>query len=152
MGQRMVHFSEYSGRVEEIDLPGGRSIGAWSERRHRRRRVGGAGSKEGGLPTSACALSRWVTGRKRGGGIRGGMEEGVELGGEEHPYGVLPRGLRRGVRRHPACSRNCGGAGQAAATRQGADLYAAITHDEPGLGQTYALREREAAVEIEIRW
>jgi len=40
-------------------------------------------------------------------------------------------GLRRGVHRHCACSRGCGGAGQAAATRQGANLYGCTGGDHP---------------------
>jgi len=90
MGQRMVHFSEYSGRVEEVYLSGGLANGARGERLRRRHRVGGAGGEGGGLPTGASALVGWVSGRDRGRGLHGGVEEGEEVGREEGLHGVLP--------------------------------------------------------------
>jgi len=81
MAQRIVHFSEYSGRVEEIFLPedGSTELGA-NMHLHRRRGMGGAGGEEDGLPTGAAALDGRVSGREQGAGVRGGVEEGTELG------------------------------------------------------------------------
>ena len=97
-----------------------------TERLRRRRRVGGAGGEEGGLPTGASALDGWVSGRERGGGVRGGVEKGKEVGQEEGPHGVtlLPGSVGRGVRGHHARG---SGASQASQARQGSYL-----HGRPG--------------------
>ena len=92
MGQRMVHFSDYSGRV---DTTGGRANGTQRQRLGRRRGVGRTGGETGGLPTGAGALDGRVSGRERGGGVRGGVEERTELGRGGGPHGPLSRGLRR---------------------------------------------------------
>jgi len=122
MGQHMVHFSEYSGRANRTR----------GQRLHRRRRVGGAGGEEGGLPTGASALDGWVSGRERGGGVRGGVEEGEVVGREEGAHGVLPGGLRRRVRGD--CARPGSGSGALQTTQawQGSYLHRCASRDRAG--------------------
>jgi len=106
----MVHFSECSGRVEEIFLPEdgptpvlGANItiadAEWAEQE----------ARGGRTPNRGWCSGRAVSGRERSGGVRGGVEEGAELGREEGLHGILPGGIRRGVRRH--CTRLSGGSG-----------------------------------------
>ena len=102
--------------------------------------------RRGGLPTGASALDGRVSERERGGGVRGDVEEGTELGREEGPHGILSGGIRYGVRRH--CARALAVAAERSKrhklgrVRIFTDAQAAITrmmHNEPGPGQTYAL-------------
>jgi len=91
----MVHFSEYSGRVEEIYLPedGPTELGArtsiadaeWAE-------------QEGGLPAGASALDGWIAGRERGGGICGGVEEDRAGPGGRPIWDTTRRRTTRSVR------------------------------------------------------
>jgi len=82
-----------------------------------------------GLPTGAGAMDGWVVGRERGSWVRGGLEEGKEMGREEGPHGVLPEGIRREVRGHRACFGGGSGAGKASQTRQGPHLYGRLGRD-----------------------
>jgi len=108
VGQRIVHFSEYSGRVEEIYLPedGPTELGArtsiadaeWAEQEAR---------KENSQP----GLVLWEDGSRDGSGAVGCAVAWIrtELGREKGPYGILPGGVRRGVHGHCARSRRSSG-------------------------------------------
>ena len=167
MGQRMVHFSEYSGRVEEIYLPedGPAELGAhtsiadaeWAEQEARKADFQPGlvlwtdGSRdENGAVGYAVA---WRKGRSWAG-------RKTHMGYYKEAYDAECAAIERAleVAAERAKRRRLG------RMRIFTDAQAAITrmtHDEPGPGQTYALqarkaiaalREREAAIEIEIRW
>ena len=78
------------------DIPAvGRTNGTRRQHFHRRRGVGGVGGEESGPPTGAGALDGRVSGQEWSGGVRGGVEEGTELGREKDPHGILSGGIRR---------------------------------------------------------
>jgi len=148
-------------------LTGGRTDGTRGERLNRRRRVGGTGGEEGGLPTG---LVLWTDGSRDENGGTG--------------YAVVWRKRRRWAGRkvhmgyfQEAYDAECAAIARALAVAAGqakrhklgrvrifTDAQAAITrmtHDKPGPGQTYAiqarlaiaiLRKQEPVIEIEIRW
>jgi len=147
MGQRMVHFSEYSGWVEEIYLPedGPTELVAnvtiadaeWAEQEARR-----ADSQPG--------LVLWTDGsRDENGGVvvwrKGRRWAGrkVHMGFFQEAYdaecAAIAHALAEAAER--AKRRKLG------RVRIFTDAQAAIarmTHDEPGPGQTYALQARQA--------
>ena len=77
MGQRMVHFSEYSGRVEEMFLP---EDGSPSPTRNGRSM--GQGER---TPNQGWCSGGRVLGRERGGGVRGRK---AHMGFFQEAYGV----------------------------------------------------------------
>jgi len=125
MGQRMVHFSGCSGRVEDIFLPGdgptkpGANISIadaeWAEQEARR-----ADSQPGQV--------LWTDGSQGDNGVVG-YAVVRKKAREEGPHGILPGGIRRRVRRH--CARLSGGSGaiQAAQTRQSPHLHRCASRD-----------------------
>ena len=94
----MVHFSEYSGRVEDVFLPEDRltEVGASISIVDAER-----AEQEARRANFQPGLVLWVD----GGGVRGGVEEASELGQEEGPYGILQGGTRR---RQNHCARPSG--------------------------------------------
>jgi len=167
MGQRMAHFSEHSGWVEEIILPeeGPTELdakitvaeAAWAEQEAR---------KADGQP----GLTLWTDGsRDENGGVgyavvwrKGRRWAGrkVHMGYYQEAYdaecAAIARALAvaaRQAKRHKLGRVRIFTDAQAAIAR--------MTHDEPGPGQTYAiqarqaiaiLRKQEPAIEIEINW
>ena len=163
----MVHFSDYSGRVEEIVLPeeGPTELdvaitaadAAWAEREAR---------KADGQP----GLTLWTDGlRDENGGTgyavawrKGRTWAGrkVHMGYFQEAYDAECAAIARAlaVASERAKRRKLG------SFRNFTDAQAAIArmmHDEPGPGQTYAiqarqmiadLRRREPAIEIEVNW
>jgi len=156
MGQRLVHCSEHSGRVEEIFLPddGPTELDAnisiadaeWAEEGARR-----AGSQPG--------LVLWTDGSRDDNGAVGtrwrGRRDGAGPGGR--PHGILSGGIRWEVPRHSACLSGGSGAiqaNQARRVRIFADALAAITrmtHGKSGPVQTYALQAKKAIAALRER-
>ena len=143
------------------NLPtGGRTDGTRSAHPHRRRRVGGAGGEEGGLPAE---LLLWTDGsRDENGAVvyavasrKGQSWAGrkAQLGYYQEVYDAECAAIVRvAAKRCKFGSVRIFTDGQAAIKR--------MTHDEPGPGQAYALQARQAiaalckqepAVEIGIR-
>jgi len=147
MGQRMVHFSEYSGRVEEICLPedGPTDLEAnvsiadaeWAK-------------EEAMRADSQPGLVLWTDGsRDENGGTGYAVvwRKGRRWAGRKVHVGYFQEAYDAECARALAVA-----AGQAKRNKLGrvrifTDAQAAITrmtHDEPGPGQTYAIQARQA--------
>ena len=88
--RRHSHFSEYSGRVEEICSR--RTDQSSSARTSRPQTRSGLSRKRGGLrSTGTGLLEGWIPRREWGSRVRGGVEERTLLGSKEVPHG--PQGL-----------------------------------------------------------
>jgi len=165
MGQRMTHFSEYPGRLEEIILPeeGPTELGAeitvaeaaWAEQEAR---------KADGQP----GLTLWTDGsRDENGGVgyavvwrKGRRWAGrkVHMGYFQEAYDAECAAIARAL---PVASERAKRRklGRVRIFTDAQSAIARMTHDEPGPGQTYAiqarqsiagLRRREPAIEIEV--
>ena len=78
--------------------------------------MGGTGGEAGGLPTRADALDGWVMGRERGGGICGGLEEGMGLGRQKTHMGYYQEAYDAECVAM-AIARPSGGSGEGQATK-----------------------------------
>jgi len=160
LGQRIVHFSEYSRRVEKIFLPedGPTELGANIS-------IANAEWAQGGrTPNRGWCSVRTGFGTRTGRWVRGGVEEGAELGREEGQHGILQEAYDAdctAIARALAVAAERSKRHKLGRVRIFTDAMTRVTHGEPGPGQTYALqarkviaalREREPSVEIEIRW
>ena len=158
MGQRMVHFSEYSGRVEEIYLPedGPTELEAsvsiadaeWAKQEAMRadsqpglplwtdgsRDENGAvgGNKKLWLPGYAVV---WRKGRTRWAGRK------VHTGYYQEAYDAECAAIARALAVAMGRAKR---AGFVSLRMRRPQLYTRMTHDEPGPGQTYAIQARQA--------
>jgi len=164
MGQRMVHFSEYSGRVEEIFLPedGPTELGSniaiadaeWAEQEARR-------------ADTQAGLVLWTDGSRDENGAVGYAvvwKKGWSWAGREAHMGFFQEAYDAAIARALAVAAGRPKRRKLGRVRIFTDAQAAITrmtYDEPDPGQAYALQARKAIAaptragafcQIEIRW